>query len=145
LESTEAKQIIEVKQLQDVVHIMGLIPQDELIPKQKGADLLLLIIGFDPESRGIVTSKVFEYMACNRPILAIIPDGDAANILKNYDKLLRVVEKDPILLVNSLDSAYSDYLKRKHQVKSSSPSGHIAPKNPYDARLQTKMLTSICS
>lgn len=145
MESSEANQIIETLQLQDVVQVIGLIPQDELIPKQKGADLLLLIIGFDPESRGTVTSKVFEYMACDRPILAIIPDGDAANILENYDKLLRVGKEDSILLVDSLDSAYNDYLKKRHQNKSHSASGHIAPKNPYDARLQAKMLTSIWS
>jgi len=144
LESVEAKRIVAHEKLEDIVKFPGLIAQDQLIPKQKGAHLLLLIIGFDPASRGTVTSKVFEYMACQRPILAIIPDGDAANILQSYDKLYWVGQEDVFVLVHSLKTAYNDYHAEKKE-------GAViqglttAYNNPFDARVQTESLVKLFS
>jgi glycosyltransferase involved in cell wall biosynthesis len=46
------------------------------------ADMLLLIIPDTPDNQGIVTGKLFEYLATRKPILGIGPvDGDAAQII----------------------------------------------------------------
>ena len=141
----KAKQIVESEQLRDVVQFPGMIPQDELIPKQKGAHLLLLIIGFDPESRGTVTSKVFEYMACHRPILAIIPEGDAADILREYEKLYWIAQEDLNLLIDSLNKAYTCYQQEHGENSLVSKLIYLQQKDPFDARMQTKTLSSLFS
>ena len=47
------------------------------------ADMLLLIIPNTPNNQGIVTGKLFEYLATGNPILAIGPlNGDAAQIIR---------------------------------------------------------------
>jgi len=47
------------------------------------ADMLLLIIPDTPDNQGIVTGKLFEYLATGNPILAIGPiNGDAAQIIR---------------------------------------------------------------
>ena len=61
------------------------IPHDQVSQAQRNATLLLLLLLPDTEIRakGLLTGKMFEYLASGRPILCIGPeDGDAANILK---------------------------------------------------------------
>ena len=53
-----------------------------MIKHQKTSKLLLLMVNNTPNAKGIITGKVFEYMASKRPILAIGPkDGDLGEIL----------------------------------------------------------------
>ncbi len=50
---------------------------------------LLLIIPNSEENKGILTGKLFEYLAAKKPIIFIGPeDGDAAKILSNTSKVL---------------------------------------------------------
>jgi glycosyltransferase involved in cell wall biosynthesis len=142
-ESDEAKRIVREEGLESLVHFPGIIPQDSLIPKQKGAHLLLLIIGFDSESRGTVTSKIFEYIACNRPILAIIPEGDASAVLKDYDRVHFVNREDDELLINSLNLAYKDYLKNNHYLNLLCKYTYSDKTNAYNAQTQTRDLANI--
>jgi hypothetical protein len=49
------------------------------------SEVLLLIIPFIKENKGILTGKLFEYIATENPIILIGPtDGDAANILSDF-------------------------------------------------------------
>jgi len=58
------------------------VSHNEVIKHQKTSKLLLLMVNNTPNAKGIVTGKVFEYMASKRPILAIGPkDGDLGEIL----------------------------------------------------------------
>lgn len=60
----------------------GYLPHDEALRKTGGCALLLLVIPRVKDNAGIVTGKIFEYLALGRPILGIGPvDGDAAAIL----------------------------------------------------------------
>jgi hypothetical protein len=55
------------------------VPYARSIALQRSADLLLLLLwGGHPLDRGVVTGKVFEYIAARRPILGIGPDGTEA-------------------------------------------------------------------
>jgi len=49
----------------------------------KNADLLLLVIAKTENNKGIVTGKLFEYLASETPILCIAPNGDAAKIIED--------------------------------------------------------------
>jgi glycosyltransferase involved in cell wall biosynthesis len=58
------------------------VSHDEAIRQMHRSDLLLLIIPSIAGNKGIVTGKIFEYIASGRPVLGIGPvDGDAADIL----------------------------------------------------------------
>lgn len=92
---------------------------------------------------GTVSSKIFEYMACNRPILAIIPEGDASRILQDYGKFYWVHREDENLLLECLDKAFKDYLRKDDCLKSVVENGYLSKINSYDARIQTKTLSNI--
>lgn len=140
--SKELLGVIQQEGLETVVLTPGLVPKEKLIPKLKGADLLLLIIGFDPESRGTVTSKIFEYMACRRPILALIPEGDAADILKHHDQTYMVTSEDIGLLQEYLSKSYRAYTTNKKYKMIPKEDAEIQDltSDMYDARYQTKRL-----
>lgn len=77
-----ARENIAAEGLTPFLTIIDYLPHDEVIRKQQEAQLLLLMVNDTPTSKGIVTGKMFEYLASRRPVLCIGPyDGDAAKIL----------------------------------------------------------------
>jgi len=60
------------------------LPHNLVIEEQKKSHVLLLLVNNTKNAKGILTGKIFEYLAANVPILAIGPtDGDLSIILKN--------------------------------------------------------------
>ncbi|MDC0176703.1 glycosyltransferase family 4 protein [Polaribacter sp.] len=70
-------------QLIDNVNFVGYVDHQKAIEYQIKAQVLLLLIPNVEKSKGILTGKIFEYLAAKRPILAIGPEqGDLAAIIK---------------------------------------------------------------
>lgn len=64
------------------VYRIDYIPHDEVVRVQQQSQLLLLVVNNTPNAKGVLTGKLFEYLAAKRPILCIGPtDGDAATII----------------------------------------------------------------
>jgi glycosyltransferase involved in cell wall biosynthesis len=67
--------------LADRVEVISHRSRTEVLALQRDSDALLLLI---PENeRGVLSAKVFEYIAAERPILAVVPpDGEAAALIR---------------------------------------------------------------
>ena len=71
-------------QLSNYTNFFGYVPHKDAIKYQKSAQVLLVLIPNVDGNKGIITGKVFEYMAANRPILALGPiNGDLQSVLTN--------------------------------------------------------------
>ncbi len=71
--------------LADRVELVDYVPRRRSLELQRESEVLLLLI---PEAagrgRGVLSGKVFEYIAAERPILAVVPpDGAAAKLLRD--------------------------------------------------------------
>jgi glycosyltransferase involved in cell wall biosynthesis len=71
--------------LGDRTELLGYVSRRRSLELQRDSDVLLLLI---PESggrgRGVVTGKIYEYLAAERPILAAVPpDGAAAQLVRD--------------------------------------------------------------
>lgn len=74
--------------------------------------LLLLMPDSEPRAKGLLTGKLFEYMASGRPILCIGPeDGDAARILRETGAGQTVSFEDKEKMKEALKNLYQRYLE----------------------------------
>jgi glycosyltransferase involved in cell wall biosynthesis len=75
--------MIHKRQVQSLIKFKSYIPHQNMIQEIVDAEILLLIIPRVPENSGILTGKLFEYLATENYILGIGPEnGEAAKILK---------------------------------------------------------------
>ena len=79
------REFMESLGLGDRVQLIDYVPRRESLRLQRDSDALLLLI---PEAggrgRGVLSGKVFEYLAAERPVLAVVPeDGAAAGLIRD--------------------------------------------------------------
>ena len=74
--------------------------------------MLLLLINDTPNAKGILTGKLFEYLASGRPILCIGPeDGDAARILNETKAGTTVSFEGKEKMKKSVKALFNKYLE----------------------------------
>jgi hypothetical protein len=94
------------------VNFVGYVPHQVSIEQLFTSDLLLLVIPKTKNNDGIITGKIFEYLAVKKPIICLGPiNGDAAKIIREcnsgetfdyndftsiYNFLVRIVSKQPL-------------------------------------------------
>jgi glycosyltransferase involved in cell wall biosynthesis len=77
---------LEAQKLMDVTEIIPYVPHDEAVAYMQRAGLLLLSIEAFPQDEGMITGKIYEYLAAGRPVVGLgPPDGDAAALLRKTD------------------------------------------------------------
>ncbi len=67
--------------LGDVVELVGFVPHDVAVTEMRSADVLLLVLADFPHLRAVLTGKLPEYLGARRPVLALVPDGAARDVL----------------------------------------------------------------
>lgn len=89
-------------------------PHDQVSAVHRSSTLLLLLLMPDsePRAKGLLTGKLFEYMASGRPILCIGPeDGDAARILRETGAGQTISFEDKEKMKEALKNLYQKYLE----------------------------------
>jgi glycosyltransferase involved in cell wall biosynthesis len=86
----------ETLRLGDRLELIPYAPRRHALELQRDSEALLLLI---PEAggrgRGVLSGKVFEYLAAERPILAVVPpDGAAAELLRETGAGIVVAPED---------------------------------------------------
>lgn len=96
-------ELLENYQLSDLVRKVEYLPHNEVLIEQKKSHVLLLIVNDTPNAKGILTGKVFEYLAAQRPIVALAPhDGDLAELIRETKSGIVISHDNKIELKNFL-------------------------------------------
>jgi hypothetical protein len=74
----ETERAVERHALEDLVEPVGFVSHADAVLEMRTATVLVLLLGPGSGSASILTGKLPEYLAAERPILALAPDGDAA-------------------------------------------------------------------
>ena len=97
--------------LTESTEMVAHVPHDEVQQWQQSSQVLLLLINNAPNAKGILTGKLFEYLASGRPILCIGPvDGDAAKIIVDAGAGTVVGFDDKEGMKTAVKALYESYL-----------------------------------
>lgn len=92
--------------LNDVVEYVGYVQHQESIRYLMNSDMLFLTIRGDM-GEGMITGKIFEYLASGKPILAAIPKGEAEKLILNYARGVVVPPDDEMGMTAQILRAFS--------------------------------------
>ncbi|MFW5916502.1 MAG: glycosyltransferase family 4 protein [Bacteroidota bacterium] len=107
-----AKQAIKTE-----INIQGYVPHKEAIKKMASADLLVLAIGQGELSKNVVSTKIYEYLMVQKPILAFgHPDGTANRILQETNAGKMFSYKDYQSVRQYFFEIYNNWLKNKNYI-----------------------------
>lgn len=113
----EVKDNIEKEGIGDLLVQSPYMSHSEVVLAQSRSNLLLLIINRTKNAKGILTGKVFEYLASGRPILAIGPlDGDISSLFE-ITHAESVIDYDDIEGIKKRIKSEFDAYPRKVQYK----------------------------
>jgi glycosyltransferase involved in cell wall biosynthesis len=100
----------ETLQLGDRLELIPYAPRATSLSLQRDSEVLLLLIpDAGGRGRGVLSGKVFEYLAAGRPILAVVPpDGAAAELIRSVDAGPVVAPDD----VDGIKAALADLYAR---------------------------------
>ena len=85
---------------------LGYLDHQELNDIRRDSDLLLLLLSDSPAARGNYTGKLFEYLASNRPVLAIARPDNVAGQLVSRARAGRAVPHDPDQIAGAIEACY---------------------------------------
>lgn len=74
--------LIQSSGVKENIQRIDYMPHSQCISHMKGADINLIILSDENESRGVFSGKIFDYIGSQRPILGIMPsNGVASNLI----------------------------------------------------------------
>ena len=79
------REYAERLRLGDRLELIPYLPRQDVLALQRDSEALLLLIPeADGRGKGVLSGKVFEYLAAERPVIAAVPtDGEAAELLRS--------------------------------------------------------------
>jgi len=92
--------------IEDLVQFRNFIPHSQTAAWMFGADALLLFLDSDPKEAAVIPGKVFEYIRAPAWVLAMIPEGETAEILRAAGGALIVPGNQPDKIEAALVQLY---------------------------------------
>ncbi len=101
---------IKKNNIEKFVEIIPYIPHNQVVEEQRKSHVLLLFVNNTPNAKGVLTGKLFEYLASGRPVLAVGPeDGDSAKIISETDSGIVVDFDDKEKMKSVIMDFYQKY------------------------------------
>jgi glycosyltransferase involved in cell wall biosynthesis len=109
--------------LGDVVCFRDTLPHDETLQLERRSHILLLIKHVNPDYRGMVPGKLYEYIGVRRPILALAPPGEAAGLVEHLNRGVLADQEDEGAIAAALADLY-----RKHEAGALDDAFDLSPR-----------------
>ncbi len=97
------------------------LPHGKITERMQSSHVLLLALNDTPNTLGVISGKLFEYIAAKRPVLAIGKEGgDAARIIKETGAGIVCDFQDKEKMKNEIKRLYESFKQNKLTVETSS-------------------------
>jgi hypothetical protein len=139
---SEILEYIDISPLKSSIELIPYVPHAESINYLLKADAMLLLIDEDKYSKMILSGKVYEYLGASlitgKPILAIAPKGEAA-------ELIRETSSGDIIHHNNRDALSKVFLKYYNSFFENKNTSSINPEavKQYDRKFLTQKLSEV--
>ncbi|HIH03148.1 MAG TPA: glycosyltransferase family 4 protein [Methanoregulaceae archaeon] len=92
------REMIRDEGIGHVVRYLGLVPKREADELLYRSHLLFFLLGENEQvtQRRILTGKIFPYLASGRPVLALVPEGDARDLIERYSGDSYIITNGPV-------------------------------------------------
>ena len=110
--STDVERMIQDQKLSTIVKFIDFVPKRKAMEICAASHLLLLLLGFNKESKRILPSKLFDYFLCQKSILAIAPEGEVAKLIRESRTGYVVSEDNPRLIAQIIDREYKRFIEK---------------------------------
>lgn len=107
----DLKSMLRAYDLESVTEIAGYRPHTECIRELIRSDMLLFILPGSMDE-GMVTGKIFEYLAAGKPILALTPKGEAERLIIEHARGVVVPPENVEIIANQILRAYTLWKRR---------------------------------
>ena len=86
--------------VRDFIDFRGEVSRVEAMKIQSSSSVLVMLESGRPEAKGVLTGKVFEYLATDKPILVIgpAPDSELYRLIENHERLMTLEELKEVIL-----------------------------------------------
>ena len=92
-----------------MVNLKGYLPHRESLAYLLQGDMLLLTLNSGIGGEVIYPAKVFEYLAVNKPILALVPEGVSVELVRSTKSGVVVDPDDMEEIKRAIRTAYHEY------------------------------------
>ncbi len=134
----KGKSLIKKYQLENIVQLIDTVPRKEILHHLISADALLLIDAPSEKESVFLPSKLMEYINIGKPILAIVPAGASADVIRATKTGVVVMVDDIEGIKEAIRNYYELYVGLKLEIK---PNREEIKK--YDAKNCTGTLVKI--
>ncbi len=98
--------------IDNMISYMDQVPKKVLYRYMKGADMLLLFLGYDSRSDYVIPAKIYEYIALEKQFLAFVPrNGQCERLIRRIGIGVSIGENDLTAVENALRESYRRYLE----------------------------------
>jgi hypothetical protein len=115
-----------------VLELIDFVPRAEALDRVRRATAALVMLGGGPGMSLFVSGKLFDYVGLDRPILAMVPPGDARGVLADLDWGI-VADPEPASVAAALGRLWAGDYRR----------GTADPGGRFDRRSLTRDLAAI--
>ena len=138
------RRLVKQLQLEEQVQLLGNLPHREVLQRQAGAGVLLLIGDHSPDAGAYIPGKLFEYMAARRPILALQREGEASRLIREHGLGIVVEPDDPDEAARAIAEYYQQWLAGALKLPPATPENLRTFHRREQARQMANILDELC-
>jgi glycosyltransferase involved in cell wall biosynthesis len=137
------RQSLQNRDLLPVVEDVGFVPHDEALRHMARSTLLLLVIEQFAQAEGMITSKLYEYLASGRPVLGVGPPTGDANALLQRHSAGEVVERTDAAQIREVVRTHYDAWARGEPLTGASVGSLREHTRRHQARRMARVLNDV--